>query len=521
MRRVLFNANLARLVLIFIVAGHLDAQTSVSLPSNFPPKAIGFQEYDYGTGTFAPMRFAGNETFGNGDITSTGPVYVSANGINGFPYAMLDTTRNIFFFHPGTFATVQNGAVVSAGIPTAGTYNVSGAFARANDFQNAGDGVRVVAFVNNQIGTPLFDAVISSNNVVNPNSPFSGTGVAPFSFTVSLAQGDTVQFAVFSGPLLLDGTFDFTALEFNISSGAAPCTYSLSSPGQSFTAAGGLGSFTVNTSPTCGWALGFSAGWITADSPGASPGGGSPQGTGTRTITFNVAANSSGARAGSVSVGGQTYSVTQAAFSCSYLIGPTSASPADTGGNLSVSVSAPGGCAWTAVSNVPWAIVHSGASGSGGGVVVLTVAPNTGGPRSGTATIAGQTFTVNQGAGACGALDVTSEVGVSPSGLTYIPFSTYLYSQRITVSSSSDIFGPVYLVLIGEPTYYGYPKDSGLYGGGSTTSCFSSPGDYLILISGTDLVPGHPAVVPLLWFKQGAGGVIRNSFKVLSGTPSH
>jgi hypothetical protein len=165
--------------------------------------------------------------------------------------------------------------------------------------------------------------------------------------------------------------------------------------------------------------------------------------------------------------------------------------------------------------------VHSGASGSGGGVVVLTVASNTGGPRSGTATIAGQTFTVNEGAGACGALDVTSKVSVSGTGLTYIPFSTYDYSQTITVSSSSDIFGPVYLVLIGEPTHYGYPNDSGLIGGGSTTSCFSSPGDYLILISGTDLVPGHPVGVPLVWFKQSLGGVIRNSFKVLSGTPSH
>ena len=52
-------------------------------------------------------------------------------GCNDFPYAMLDTARNIFFFHPGSFSTVQNGAVVSAGIPLAGTYTVSGAFARA------------------------------------------------------------------------------------------------------------------------------------------------------------------------------------------------------------------------------------------------------------------------------------------------------------------------------------------------------------------------------------------------------
>ena len=165
--------------------------------------------------------------------------------------------------------------------------------------------------------------------------------------------------------------------------------------------------------------------------------------------------------------------------------------------------------------------MHSGASGSGGGVVALSVASNTGGPRSGTATIAGQTFTVNQGAGACGAVDVTSQVSVSGSGLTYIPFSTYEYRQSLTISSSSDIFGPVYLVLIGEPTHYGFPNDSGLIGGGSTTSCFSSPGDYLILISGTDLVPGHPVGVPLVWFKQSLNGVIRYSFKVLSGMPSH
>ena len=199
----------------FMVTG---GGTSISLPSDFPPKPIIFQDYDYSTGMFTPMRFAGNQTVGpNGDITSTGPVYTSQN--NFLPYVVLDTARNLFFFHPGTFTTVKQGAVVSAGIPTAGTYSVSGAFARANDFRNAGDGVRVVAFVNNQVGAPLFDAFISADNAVNPNSPFTGTGVAPFSFTVSLAAGDAVQFAVFSGPNLVDGTFDFTALQFTITGG--------------------------------------------------------------------------------------------------------------------------------------------------------------------------------------------------------------------------------------------------------------------------------------------------------------
>ncbi len=72
----------------------------------------------------------------------------------------------------------------------------------------------MVVFANRQIGAPLFDSVISSDHDVDINDSFAGTGVAPFNLTVSLAQGDTLQFAVFSGPSLSDGTFDSTALRF-------------------------------------------------------------------------------------------------------------------------------------------------------------------------------------------------------------------------------------------------------------------------------------------------------------------
>lgn len=247
--------------------------TTISLPADFPPKPIIFQEYDTGTGSFQPLKFTGNRTMGpNGDITSTGPVYWSQSPINSFPYLMLDTTRNIFFLEPGTFGTVQNGAVASAGISMAGRYNVSGAFARANDFRNAGDGVRVVAFVNNQISSPLFAAVISSDNAVNPNSPFVGTGVAGFNFNVSLSAGDTVQFAVFSGPNLLDGTFDFTALEFTIMGGgcdaAAPCItapFNQASPQSQFAAISGTGTPRDTLNVLVG---GFSVGQVQVDSEG-------------------------------------------------------------------------------------------------------------------------------------------------------------------------------------------------------------------------------------------------------------
>ena len=59
-------------------------------------------------------------------------------------------------------------------------------------------------------------------------------------------------------------------------------------------------------------------------------------------------------------------------------------------------------CAWTAVSNDPFITITSGTSGTGNGKVVYTVPGNTNTTAlSGTMTIAGETFTVNQAAGGC------------------------------------------------------------------------------------------------------------------------
>jgi hypothetical protein len=82
---------------------------------------------------------------------------------------------------------------------------------------------------------------------------------------------------------------------------------------------------------------------------------------------------------------------------CSYSITPGNQSFSAPGGNGSVAVTAGFGCAWSAESNASWLSITSGASGNGNGTVNYTVAMHTGAsPRSGTLTIAGQTFTVNQ-----------------------------------------------------------------------------------------------------------------------------
>jgi glucose/arabinose dehydrogenase len=83
---------------------------------------------------------------------------------------------------------------------------------------------------------------------------------------------------------------------------------------------------------------------------------------------------------------------------CTYAISPTKMTFGASGGNDSVTVTAPAGCGWNAQSNVTWITITGGASGSGNGTVMYRVEPYTGKPRNrnGSATIAGQTFSVKQ-----------------------------------------------------------------------------------------------------------------------------
>jgi hypothetical protein len=93
---------------------------------------------------------------------------------------------------------------------------------------------------------------------------------------------------------------------------------------------------------------------------------------------------------------------------CSYSINPTSQSFVSAGGSGTVAVTTTNGCAWTAVSNATWITVTGGAAGTGNGTVSFRAAANAGGARSGTITIAGQTFTVSEALACTYTIDPTS-----------------------------------------------------------------------------------------------------------------
>jgi hypothetical protein len=147
---------------------------------------------------------------------------------------------------------------------------------------------------------------------------------------------------------------------------------------------------TVTTSAGCAWTASSNAPWLTLT--GATSGNGAGQ------VSYQAAPGND-ARNGTLTIAGRPFTVNQSA-GCSYSLAPEvqNAGVGETTFNASVTSSA--GCAWSAASNAPWITLDRN-GGTGSGTVKVTVAANPGQARSGTATIAGRTLTVNQAPVVC------------------------------------------------------------------------------------------------------------------------
>jgi hypothetical protein len=237
-----------------------------------------------------------------------------------------------------------------------------------------------------------------SVSVTAPQGCSWTTTNVPFWITInSGASGNgngTVGYTVAANPNSATRASDLTIAgqTFTVTQSGVSCTFTLSPNGQSFSANGGTGSVGVTAAaPDCAWtATSNDPAWITVTS-GAS-------GTGSGSVGFSVGANPNNAsRTGTLTVAGQTFTITQTGVSCIFSISPTSQSFGYSGGTDSIGVTAAApDCSWTATNNDGWINVTSGTSGSGNGTVNYSVAANSGAARTGTLTIGGQTFTVTQ-----------------------------------------------------------------------------------------------------------------------------
>jgi hypothetical protein len=185
-------------------------------------------------------------------------------------------------------------------------------------------------------------------------------------------------------------------------SGKTPaCTYTASPASYLFYSFGGTLDLSVVAPSGCAWTATPNVSWITVTRG---------QGPGVGPLAIGVASNTGAARTGSIAIGTGSVAITQVASDCTYTLSTYDPTFPQTGGPLSIQVTAGAGCQWN-VSSLPlWLTVTSGASGTGNGTVKLKAAAN---PfpvtRYGYPTIAGNFVEASE-------TGTTPEAGRTPAG---------------------------------------------------------------------------------------------------------
>jgi hypothetical protein len=128
------------------------------------------------------------------------------------------------------------------------------------------------------------------------SSGSSGSGNGTVNYSVNANGG--------SGPLT--GTLTIAGQTFTLNvAGVTACTFTLSANSASLGIGGGNGAVNVNAGSGCGWTAFSDSSWLTVISGGSGNGNG--------IVTFSASPNtSSGSRTGHLSIGGQTYTITEA-----------------------------------------------------------------------------------------------------------------------------------------------------------------------------------------------------------------
>ena len=219
---------------------------------------------------------------------SAGPGYDQTTGLGSL------NAYNLAVQWTASLATGTTTAVVanSASFASSGS-TVLTATVRASSGTASPTGM--VSFVVGQ--TLLGSGVLSSGSggSATANLTVSGSQLSTGSNSIAASYAGSTEFQASSGSVTV-----------NVSSGAPPCNYSLSSSSASVGTGAGNGSVNVLASTGCAWTASSNASWLTIVS-GSS-------GSGNGTVDYSFAANTGEiALSGTLTIAGLSFTVTQAA----------------------------------------------------------------------------------------------------------------------------------------------------------------------------------------------------------------
>ncbi len=171
--------------------------------------------------------------------------------------------------------------------------------ATPTSFQIGGSGGMVTVRV--QADTSCSWTVANLPTWASVSGAVTGLGPASVALNVSANNGQPRNATISIGGF---------AVQLNQDAGNG-CTYTLSHGGQAFPAGGGTGGPAIATASNCQWTIGVLPPWVMLASPSS--------GSGNAMVTFQVLPNSGGDHAGSITIGGQTFTVEQQSSSISGL----------------------------------------------------------------------------------------------------------------------------------------------------------------------------------------------------------
>ena len=277
-----------------------------------------------------------------------------------------------YIAYPGAQSTSPTGVVAGGGI--AGIYTLAGASSTTTHGFVATPCAVVIATNGASFdpagGTGHVDVIApegcSWNSHTEPgfvtvNSGASGTGNGTLAFTVAANTGAARQLV-----LNVAGKY------FSITQGGAGCGVALGATTGSAFSGGALGELNVTAPAACAWtAVSGSPEWLVITS-GSS-------GTGVGKVTYTALPNSNAAaRTGTLTVNGQTFTLTQAGGAACTFVLAGSNSLGSGGGAGQVTITTQPGCAWIASSDASWLAIDAAAvSGVGNGVITYQAAANT------------------------------------------------------------------------------------------------------------------------------------------------
>ena len=211
-----------------------------------------------------------------------------------------------------------------------------------------------------------------------------------------------------------------------------PCNFVLTTSSIQAPGVGGSFNIGVQTAAFCSWSVSGLSDWITV--------GGASSVTGPANVTLIVAAASGTPRSANISVAGTSVTVNQAA-NCSYAISPGGQGFTAAGGSGTVTITAPAGCGWSATNSLSFVSFNGASSGSGSGVLNFSVAVNEGVDRSGTFTVAGFSFDVEEQAPSIANLNALGSMAHLAAQENWTTTFTLVNKSAATVTSRLSFFG--------------------------------------------------------------------------------